>query len=224
MIDFLKKERFTLLLYSLLFGICISTILISDKASIHLSINNLHSPFFDQFFKKTTILGEGLFAIAVAIIFLLISFKHAIAHFLAFSISGILAQFFKKVIFTHSPRPKLFFESITELRFVEGVSMATQHSFPSGHTTTAFAIFITMAFMVQSKLLKSIFLFCAVLVGYSRMYLSQHFLIDITFGSLLGTTCAIITYYQLNKSNNPKLNQSLLDHINKLRKTKKPTI
>jgi membrane-associated phospholipid phosphatase len=34
-------------------------------------------------------------------------------------------------------------------------------------------------------------LFLACLVGFSRTYLSQHFLIDVVAGSLLGTLCGV---------------------------------
>jgi len=42
------------------------------------------------------------------------------------------------------------------------------------------------------------FLFLAVLVGYSRIYLGQHFLPDVTMGALLGTVTALFVYGFIN--------------------------
>ena len=55
------------------------------------------------------------------------------------------------------------------------------------------------------------------LVGYSRMYLSQHFMIDITFGSLIGVISAIIIYSFMGRYNNEKLESSLIKTFFKLK-------
>jgi membrane-associated phospholipid phosphatase len=46
----------------------------------------------------------------------------------------------------------------------------------------------------------------AVAVGYSRMYLFQHFLVDVFFGSILGTITALLFDYFLTNywNKNPK--------------------
>jgi len=217
MIDFLKKERLILLLYLFVFATGLAIMFISEKTAIHLFINQHHSSLLDFFFKLTSHLGEGLFAIGVVITLLFIRYRYAIIHFLSFAISGLLAQFFKHLIFPNCDRPKVVFEGIAELRFIEGIKVASYYSFPSGHTTTAFAIFIAMSFMVKSNVLKCFFLLCGVLVGYARMYLSQHFLIDVTFGSLLGTVCAILIFYFSTENKNPKLDLSLSYHIKQVR-------
>jgi membrane-associated phospholipid phosphatase len=38
-------------------------------------------------------------------------------------------------------------------------------------------------------------LITALLVGYSRLYLSQHFAIDVVVGSAIGTVSAMLSYY-----------------------------
>lgn len=64
--------------------------------------------------------------------------------------------------------------------------------------------------MIKNRWLKVLFLIIAMLVGYSRMYLSQHFMIDITFGSLIGVISAIIIYSFMGRYNNEKLESSLI--------------
>ncbi|WP_404818046.1 phosphatase PAP2 family protein [Reichenbachiella ulvae] len=66
-------------------------------------------------------------------------------------------------------------------------------SFPSGHTTTAFVIAFCLSLLFQKRLLTYAFLFVALLVAYSRMYLLQHFYIDILFGALVGSASVIIS-------------------------------
>jgi membrane-associated phospholipid phosphatase len=68
------------------------------------------------------------------------------------------------------------------------------HSFPSGHTASAFALFIGMAFFTQNKYLKAVCLLLALGVGYSRVYLALHFPEDVLAGSLIGVLCALLLY------------------------------
>jgi membrane-associated phospholipid phosphatase len=69
----------------------------------------------------------------------------------------------------------------------------TEHSFPSGHTASAFALATILSFSVKDNSLKSIgLLLGACIVGFSRTYLSQHFLVDVTVGSAIGVVSAYI--------------------------------
>mgnify|MGYP000920111285 CR=1 FL=1 len=84
-----------------------------------------------------------------------------------------------------------------KLNFVDGVEILNYHSFPSGHTTFAFAIFTSFAFIYQKPLQQIFFLFCALLVAFSRIYLLQHFLRDTIVGSMIGFVCAFVLFYML---------------------------
>jgi membrane-associated phospholipid phosphatase len=54
--------------------------------------------------------------------------------------------------------------------------------------------------MMKKKNLSSILMAMAILVGLSRVYLLQHFFIDIYFGSLIGFLIGIITYTLMESS------------------------
>jgi len=54
----------------------------------------------------------------------------------------------------------------------------------------------------------------AVLVGYSRIYLSQHFLFDVYFGALFGVISAFIIIFMMQKFNQEWLDKSLVKIIN----------
>lgn len=61
-------------------------------------------------------------------------------------------------------------------------------SFPSGHTCSAFAAFYLICQMIpeRQRPLGIGFAFVALLVGFSRIFLVQHFLVDVIGGASLG--------------------------------------
>lgn len=212
--QFLGKNK-DYLLYFLFFVITITIILlIYPKAVIHLTINKFHSNAADYFFKYFTHLGDGLVLVLTTIILLFFSFRHAILIGLSYSLSGLLVQFFKRVIFHDVARPVKYLADYP-LHLVDGVQMYTNFSFPSGHSTSIFTLCMCLA-TLSSSLLMKIVLFCiAVIVAFSRMYLSQHFLVDIYAGSIIGTFSAIIVFYFISKQKALWLDKSLPVFIKK---------
>ncbi len=73
-----------------------------------------------------------------------------------------------------------------DLHFVEGVELHKMMSFPSGHTTSIFALMTFFAIITKNKNWSVVYLLIACLGAYSRMYLSQHFLEDLLAGSFIG--------------------------------------
>ncbi|OAB46090.1 phosphatase PAP2 family protein [Paenibacillus glacialis] len=67
----------------------------------------------------------------------------------------------------------------------------SDHSFPSGHTTAAFAIAIP--FIVAIPELWSLFLSLSIIVGFSRIYLGLHYPSDVLAGVVIGTSVATMT-------------------------------
>ena len=172
------------LLGVVIFLLCAGIILMSySKSEIHLFINKYHSTFWDILLKHYTNIGDGLVPVILSLILLLLSVRAGIVMAVSTTLAGLLSQVFKRLIFPDMVRPKIFFQHIADLYFVPGVEIHSYHSFPSGHTTTAFCMFLILAYFMPKKWLQVVFLLCAILVGYSRMYLSQHFLIDIYFAT-----------------------------------------
>lgn len=175
----------------LLFVGCV--LLLFTKEHIHLWSNQYHSRGFDLFFKWITHFGDGLFAVFMVLLLLVFSFRRSIMMALSASLAGLLAQFGKRVVFGPVPRPKSFFEGLSELYFVPGVEVHAQYSFPSGHTASAFAVFMVLILMVHKPMAKWCLFIFAIIVAYSRIYLSQHFLVDIYFGSIIGVISATLS-------------------------------
>jgi membrane-associated phospholipid phosphatase len=76
--------------------------------------------------------------------------------------------------------------------FIKGVTHIGFASFPSGHSTTIFALATLLCIFAKDWRLKIVCLLCAVLVGYSRLYLGQHFLGDVLMGSCIGIVTAVL--------------------------------
>jgi membrane-associated phospholipid phosphatase len=87
------------------------------------------------------------------------------------------------------------------------------HSFPSGHTVTAFSAGVVITYLAKNKAWGAVLLFAALMVGYSRMYLSQHFFEDVTVGSVVGVLITFLWLSYIDRKefiNSPRWNQGLL--------------
>lgn len=173
------------------------------KTEIHLEQNSWYSSSADIFFKYITHLGDGVFFALAFIPLMFIKWRYALGLLLSAVLTLLMIGVLKQVVFAGEPRPIEYFKNIAELRLVEGVKMSHWNSFPSGHTTAAFTCFGFLAFIVASNWSKLGFYIIALLTGYSRIYLSQHFLRDVVAGMVLGTLIALFSFWllQLSKKN-----------------------
>lgn len=188
-----NKIYFGGLLLAILLG---AVFLISNgKAAAFISLNSYHPFFLNVFFINYTFMGDGIFAIClIAAMFFYFKRKQCgFALLYSFLISGAIAQILKNLV--NSPRPKLYFEAGTYLNFIDGITLGGSSSFPSGHTATAFAIATVLALMTKNKNWQLLLLAAAFLVGYSRIYLAQHFLLDVIAGAMVGSISGILAFY-----------------------------
>lgn len=70
------------------------------------------------------------------------------------------------------------------------------YSFPSGHTTSSFAVFAVTVFRCWP--LSILVLFIAVMIAISRLYLRVHYLTDVVVGLLLGFICGALSVVIFN--------------------------
>jgi membrane-associated phospholipid phosphatase len=165
------------------------------------------------FFRNATFFGDGIFIAVLFISLIFIRFRYAFA-FLTGSLfsSLIVVNLFKKVLLHEMYRPSKYFElyETYQLHLVEGVQLHSLQSFPSGHTSTAFNLFLTLALIAKSNVLKMLFFTLAVLVAYSRVYISQHFLVDITAGSIIGVLFIVLAWLWFENINKTWLDKSVI--------------
>jgi membrane-associated phospholipid phosphatase len=190
MVSLLRHTRTFLLPYLALLLAVGTALLATPKHTIFFWINGHHAPFFDQFFRPFTNVGDGVFYVAVTLALLFVRFRWALLSFVCFAVTSLAAQIGKHLIFTGHPRPFRYFaehSGFPPLHIVEGVVMGTLKSFPSGHSTSAFSVFLVLTFIVKDKRWGLAFVLLAALAAYSRVYLAQHFVEDVFAGSILGT-------------------------------------
>lgn len=80
----------------------------------------------------------------------------------------------------------------SEFNFNFIVDIPKSYSFPSGHTTSSFAVF--GAFLFSKARYKYWVLLLASLIAFSRMYLHVHYPSDILGGIILGLICGRIAF------------------------------
>jgi len=186
-----KQYGVALAVFMVFFGVWL---LMVPKVEGFMALRAVHSPALDFAMRLLTHLGDGVFALLL-IGWLLWRKLKAPAAFvgLAYAFSGLVSQLLKNTV--PADRPKLFFEKLGIVIYqVPGVSTHRLHSFPSGHTITAFALAAILVLCVKSKHLWWVAFCLAITVGYSRVYLGQHFPVDVFAGAIIGTLCAVGVY------------------------------
>lgn len=193
-----KQHHLFFIGYFLLMIIAIFILIYYSKADGFIAMNPFHSGFFNQIFIWTTILGDGIFVIALAIILFFLQRRFLSLMILSsYLLSGIIAQVLK--YFITEARPALYLENTNYPHFIDEVTLHNFHSFPSGHTASAFALAAILSFAVKDEKYSILFLLIATLVGYSRIYLGQHFMDDVLAGSVIGVLSSIICWIYFEK-------------------------
>lgn len=156
-------------------------------------INGAHTPFFDAFFLGVTWLGNGWVTFPF---FILAAFFQAsrrkvagvlLAGIVAFGAGGILTSGIKKAVDRRRPPSYCSFHGLENSLHVVGPRLGG-HSFPSGHTQTAFTVAVLLVLLYGGAFWAS--LFAAFLVAYSRVYLGVHFPLDALGGMVIGAASA----------------------------------
>lgn len=209
---FFRRNAVFLSLCLLLIVALVCALITVSKAKLHLLLCDCHTPAGDIFFKYYTQVGEWVpYVVCVALLF----YKAGWAAFTLAGtvVSGLATQILKHIV--NAPRPLTYFAQHypnVRLPLVDGVSMSRFFSFPSGHTTTFFALFFALCIIYTSQSAKrqtaqpSVYrvvgttvwqVMCfalAALGAYSRIYLSQHFAADILGGICVGLLITGLLY------------------------------
>ncbi len=147
------------------------------------AIAGIRSPFLDTVFSVVTKLGEETVFLVVLMIILWCVNKRFGYRFLTMFLFGTCLFIVLKVLFA-IPRPWLL---DPDFQIVESARKAASgYSFPSGHTLTACIVCFVLAHLSKKKWAYAIAAFLTVLVGFTRMYLGVHTLLDVVVGLALG--------------------------------------
>jgi len=112
--------------------------------------------------------------------------KNAIYVGAAIGVDGVMTYSLKKGV--NRDRPYLTYPDIHPAAY------ETSNSFPSGHTSLAFATATAMSLKYPKWYVIAPSYFWACSVGYSRLNLGVHYPSDVLAGALLGAGSAFVTY------------------------------
>ena len=183
-----------------------TTLLVVPKAELHLALCQPHTRFLDVVIPAFTNLVDWL---PYLVVLLLLFYRAGWATFLASNLllSTLIVQPIKHILC--APRPLTWFaENMPNIRLplVEGVRMNYWLSFPSGHTTTFFVLFFSLSIILYAENIKGknilsfLCFLCASFGAYTRIYLSQHFALDIFAGILIAVCSTLVLYFFLVKT------------------------
>ena len=185
------------------------------QALLHLDIalfwliNSHHSPVADVFFTAVTQLGSGWVVMPLTLGYLAFFFRGEarrplIVGALAFALAGLGSVALKREV--NRDRPHEYF--VHDLpggappRLVHLVAAPVAgRSFPSGHSTNAFAAAILLGTLLGRRWWWA--LLAAATVGWSRIYVGAHFPLDVLAGAVLGSGVSLATVLASGASNRP---------------------
>ena len=163
-----------------------------------LLLNSWRTEPLNTFFRFCTQLGEVPALVVPGVLLLFWRFRFAVLFAFAGLIITPLSYVLKDRIGTD--RPLTYFEKEgirDEVVFVPGVELNSgQTSFPSGHTMAAFGLYGLIALLSYRSVpwMSLAFVWTAILVGFSRIFLVQHFLADVLGGAMVGLLVAVFVW------------------------------
>lgn len=170
-----------------------------SKGELILLINRAHGSLGNLVFTRLSSIGNAL-SIFFFLAIVLWKYNLKILYFfvLSFLLESLVIIVAKNLFFSHVPRPYLFFEAqgvLEQINFVEGIKVNKRRAFPSGHTAYSFCMAAFFAFKLNKKYISIFLAILAAFVGMSRMYLVQHFFVDVFAGALIGVGATSIAYF-----------------------------
>lgn len=200
--------------------ICITlgtiVVLSTNKGDAILYLNQYYTSFTVALFTFLTRLGEWAGFLIPFLYFMIFKpIKYQIGFLLVGLLTLILVYFFKHIVYPDALRPIVYFEQhFVELINRPEIHLNRKHTFPSGHTTAGFAYFFYAALCADKRIFTMLFFALAFLIGFSRIFLAQHFVADVVAGSALGVAIATLVYFYIiykNSINKPFLNKKLFN-------------
>ena len=110
--------------------------------------------------------------------------------------SYILAAGILNIIKVLVIRPRPF----TTYSFIQKLSNGGSSSFPSGHTSDAFAVATIVSFLFPKVAVVIPMFIWAALVGYSRMDLGVHYPSDVVGGAVIGAGSSLFVFWLYHRS------------------------
>jgi len=165
--------------------------MLMGKENAFLLLNGNLGNAADFFFYIWANAGDGF--IWIPAFALTLMYKKRYLPFLIATIvwSTLITQSSKQIFFKSENRPTAVITNASIIHTVPGIEIHTTNSFPSGHTATAFSLFLVCCFISTKKWIVPLGFTYALLGGYARIYVAQHFPLDVGAG-ILAAYCSVL--------------------------------
>ena len=162
----------------------------------------IQSAFMNVVAEFITFFGGSEFVIPMAVAgAIMIPFKKTrkfgMAVLFAVLVGTLLTNLVMKPLFAR-PRPYIYYADnpiFMAWHEFAGGHLESEKSFPSGHTTAAFELGISIFLVMKNKKIAWIFPVFSALVGLSRIYLMVHYVTDVIGGVFVGVFAGIMGYF-----------------------------
>lgn len=197
--DFLTKNYFSYCLYVFLLVGLLPLVLLS-KQDINLLVNEHVANYtLDSFFILYSWIFEGWCVVVIALVLVFVSKKKLLMFIVAGLLCSVITLLLKDVVIGNMPRPTKFLPLDSFTHILEDITIyEKQYSFPSGHSTLAFSLMSLFASFSRKHSWCILFFFIALSAAFSRIYLLQHFFVDVYVGACIGMLITIFVLFLFN--------------------------
>ena len=165
------------------------------KENLFLLLNTDLGATGDFIFKYATYFADGVVWIPFVVLVFIKKRKELLATISSIIISTVIAQGIKRYVLPVEPRPIVAIKDITQIHTIPNVFVHEVGSFPSGHTTQIFTMFLLLCICYNSNKILWFGFITSLLVAYSRVYQAQHFPIDVAGGIIAALISVWVSYF-----------------------------
>lgn len=200
----LKEYKSFFIAYAVFVVLGLGFVLVASHGDEVMFFQSHHNTLADIFLYGLTEVFEFPYLLIFFLVIGIWSWRKLMVFLSAYGLASLVAQLLKRIYVI--PRPAEVFETQRGIELysylkLRGEALPHSLSFPSGHTTVAFALLTILAFYMP-KQMQILILCMAIAIGVSRIYLACHFLVDVLAGSFIGVSAAVCVYIIFKKQCN----------------------